>query len=204
MNGWAWAALALYLGWAVLAFGVRAVVQRRRTGDAGFRGISGRPGEASWWAGVLFVAALLAGVVAPVAALAGLTTVSMAVVQGAGLVVPLAGMAATLAAQTNMGASWRVSVDAAERTELVTDGLFTHVRNPVFTAMTVTAVGLALMVPNGVSLPALAARVTAIQLQVRVVEEPYLRVLHGPSYVAYTARAGRFLPGIGRSAAHLP
>ncbi|WP_406164968.1 hypothetical protein [Streptomyces sp. NBC_00996] len=36
------------------------------------RGISGRPGEASWWAGVLFVAALLCGAAAPVAAVAGL------------------------------------------------------------------------------------------------------------------------------------
>ncbi|MEU0042802.1 hypothetical protein [Streptomyces werraensis] len=47
MSGWAWTALALYLGWTGFAFGVRAAVQRRRTGDAGFPGISGHPGEAS-------------------------------------------------------------------------------------------------------------------------------------------------------------
>ncbi|MFD5097430.1 hypothetical protein [Streptomyces albidochromogenes] len=131
MSTWAWTALALYLGWAGFAFGVRAAVQRRRTGDAGFRGISGRPGEASWWAGVLFVAALLGGTAAPVAAPAGLPTPTVTAVQWAGLVITLAGMAATVAAQTNMGTSWRVGVDAAERTTLVTGGLFEHVRNPV-------------------------------------------------------------------------
>ncbi|MDX3134582.1 isoprenylcysteine carboxylmethyltransferase family protein [Streptomyces europaeiscabiei] len=198
VSGWAWTALALYLGWAGFAFGVRAAVQHRRTGDAGFRGISGRLGEASWWTGVLFVTALLGGTAAPVAALAGLPTAAHAAVQWTGLMVTLAGMTATLAAQTNMGTSWRVGVDAGERTTLVTGGLFAYVRNPVFTAMTVTAAGLALMVPNWVSLLALTCLVAAIQLQVRVVEEPYLKAVHGAAYTAYTTRTGRFLPRSGR------
>ncbi|WP_245641238.1 methyltransferase family protein [Streptomyces megasporus] len=162
MTGWAWAALALYLGWAATAFGVRAVLQRRRTGDAGFRGISGRPGTAPWWAGVLFGAALPGGAAAPAAALAGLSALpgtGEAALRWAGLVLTAAGMAFTLAAQTTMGASWRVGVDAGERTTLVTTGLFAQVRNPVFTGMAVAAVGLALMVPNPVALPALAALV---------------------------------------------
>ncbi|MCG3039776.1 isoprenylcysteine carboxylmethyltransferase family protein [Streptomyces sp. S1A] len=200
MNGWDRAALALHLGWAEFAFGVRAALQRRRTGDAGFRGVSGRPGEASWWAGVLFVAALLGGVAAPLAALAGLPTAAVPALRWTGLVAALAGVAATTAAQTNMGASWRVGVDAGERTAPVTGGLFAHVRNPVFAVMTCTATGLALMVPNPVSLLALACLVAAVQLQVRVVEEPCLRAAHGAAYAAYTARAGRFLPGVGRRA----
>ena len=61
MTGWAWAALvlALYGFWLLSAFGVRTLIQRRRTGDSGFRGLSGTPGSASWWAGVLFAVALL-------------------------------------------------------------------------------------------------------------------------------------------------
>lgn len=204
MNAWAWTALILYLGWTGFAFGIRAVRQRRSTGDAGFRGISGRPGEPSWWAGVLFVAALVAGAATPIASLAGLPPLPGAgapPLRWTGLVITLAGMAATLAAQTNMGASWRVGVDAGERTDLVTAGLFAHVRNPVFTAMTATCVGLALIVPNAVALAALVALVAAVELQVRVVEEPYLTSVHGPAYAAYTTRAGRFLPKIGRRTA---
>lgn len=97
-----------------------------------------------------------------------------------------------------MGTSWRVGVDPGERTALVTDGLFAHVRNPVFTAMATASLGLTLIVPNWVSLTALAALVIAIQLQVRVVEEPYLTAVHDPDYAGYTTRTGRFLPGIGR------
>ncbi|MER6997878.1 isoprenylcysteine carboxylmethyltransferase family protein [Streptomyces sp. NPDC000410] len=204
MTAWAWSALALFAGWAVTAFGIRAAVQARRTGDAGFRGISGRPGSASWWAGILFVLALLGGAAAPIASLAGLPELpgtEALVLRGAGLVITLAGIAATLVAQSAMGASWRVGVDAGERTSLVTSGLFAGVRNPVFTAMTVTATGLALMVPNAVAVLALAALVAAVQMQVRIVEEPYLQAVHGAAYSDYTARAGRFLPGIGRRTA---
>lgn len=203
MTTWAWGALALFTGWAVTAFGIRSLIQARRTGDTGFRGLSGRPGTASWWAGVLFVLALLGGGAAPIASPPGLPDLPGAgaqLLRGAGLVITVAGITATLVAQSAMGTSWRVGVDAGERTALVTSGMFAAVRNPVFTAMVATATGLALMVPNAVAVLALTALVTAVQLQVRIVEEPYLRSVHGAAYDAYTARSGRFWPGIGRRA----
>jgi protein-S-isoprenylcysteine O-methyltransferase Ste14 len=40
--------------------------------------------------------------------------------------------------------------------------------------------------------------VVAVQLQVRLVEEPYLRRLHGETYADYAQRVGRFFPGVGR------
>ncbi|NLD75698.1 MAG: isoprenylcysteine carboxylmethyltransferase family protein, partial [Acidimicrobiales bacterium] len=98
-----------------------------------------------------------------------------------------------------MGASWRIGVDPDERTGLVTHGLFALVRNPIFTAMLVTALGLTLMVGNVISLTGLGALFAALEVQVRLVEEPYLRTVHGPDYERYSATAGRFLPGLGRS-----
>lgn len=38
----------------------------------------------------------------------------------------------------------------------------------------------------------------ALELQVRVVEEPYLLRTQGPEYASYALRVGRFLPGAGR------
>ncbi|MGW7286106.1 methyltransferase family protein, partial [Streptomyces sp. NPDC054847] len=198
VSGWAWTALVLYLGWAGFACGVRALLQLRRTGDAGFRGISGRPGEASWWVGVLFVTALLGGTVAPVAALAGLPTAAVTAVQWTGLVVTLAGMAATLAAQTTTGASWRVGVNAGERTMLVTGGLFAHVRNPVFTAMAVTALGLVLMVPSWVSLLAWPAWSPLSSSRSASSRSPTSGPCTALRYAAYTTRTGRFFPKSGR------
>ncbi len=46
-----------------------------------------------------------------------------------------------------------------------------------------------------------ALLLTTIELQVRIVEEPYLTRVHGPDYQAYLASTGRFAPGIGRARA---
>ena len=39
--------------------------------------------------------------------------------------------------------------------------------------------------------------ITGSQLQVRLIEEPYLRQTHGSGYVDYASRVGRFVPGLG-------
>jgi protein-S-isoprenylcysteine O-methyltransferase Ste14 len=190
-------ALALYVLALVVLFGVRSWVQHRRTGSAGFHGISGTPADAGWWGGVLFAVAMVAG--RPLLAVTGtVPTDPPLALQAVGLAVALAGFAATLAAQTGMGTSWRIGVDPGERTELVTSGVFAHVRNPIFTAMVIAQVGIVLMVPTWVSVVALVALVGAVELQVRAVEEPYLLAVHGVGYADYAARTGRFLPGVGR------
>jgi protein-S-isoprenylcysteine O-methyltransferase Ste14 len=61
-----------------------------------------------------------------------------------------------------------------------------------------TALGLAMMVPSVVSIGAVVALLGALQLQVRVVEEPYLLRVHGNAYRNYAREVGRFLPGLGR------
>ncbi|MGC4788720.1 methyltransferase family protein [Micromonospora sp. DT178] len=197
----AWLALPLYLLGLLLAFGWRTLAQWRRTGDTGLRLDAGPPGTLRWWAKLLFVAALVLGAAGPAAALAGLSPVpglDNRPLHVVGLVVTVAGIGATLAAQIAMGTSWRIGVDPGERTSLVTGGAFGLARNPIFTAMAATALGLALMVPNTVALAAWLALVLALQLQVRAVEEPYLIATHGDAYRRYAARVGRFLPGLGR------
>ena len=71
------------------------------------------------------------------------------------------------------------------------------IRNPIFTGMAAVSAGVVLMAPSLIAVLALVCLIAAIQIQVRVVEEPYLRRIHGDPYIRYTARAGRFLPGIG-------
>jgi len=97
-----------------------------------------------------------------------------------------------------MGDSWRIGVDPEESTALVTGGAFAIVRNPIFAAMLPAAVGLALMVPSALALIGAVALVIAVELQVRVVEEPYLLATHGDDYGNYARRVGRFVPSVGR------
>ena len=98
-----------------------------------------------------------------------------------------------------MGSSWRTTVDPEERLALVTDGPFRIVRNPVYTAVMVMVVGLALTVPNLIALIGLVAVIAGSELQVRLIEDPYLHRAHDSAYRHYTTRVGRFVPGIGRS-----
>jgi protein-S-isoprenylcysteine O-methyltransferase Ste14 len=192
-------ALVLYVVALVVVFGVRSWLQRRRTGSTGFRGISGTTADAGWWGGVLFVVASVLGVAGPLLAVTDVVVAHPPLaVQVIGLVLAVAGLLATLMGQTGMGTSWRVGVDPAERTDLVTTGLFGVVRNPVFSAMVLAQAGVALVVPTWVTLLGLVALVVAVQLQVRAVEEPYLRAVHGTAFENYAARVGRFVPGIGR------
>ncbi len=195
-------ALAFYALYLALDFGLRSVVQLRRSGDTGFRGIGGAVGSAEWMAGVLFAVALTLGLAAPVMALLEvvepLGTLSPTPVHVAGVVLFVVGLVATLGAQLAMGSSWRVGVDPDEKTALVTHGPFAWVRNPIFSAMLPTSLGLSLMVPSWLALAGLLALVVALELQVRVVEEPYLRQAHGAAYARYEASVGRFLPQVGR------
>lgn len=195
-------ALILYVLYLALAFGLRTLIQLRRTGSSGFHGLGGRPGSAEWIAGVGFTLALLLGAAAPVLALLDvvepIAALDTTAIHLAGLILALGGIGATFYAQVAMGASWRIGVDPEEKTELVTTGPFALVRNPIFAAMLPTALGLALLVPSWVALLGLAGLVVALELQVRVVEEPHLLQVHGGAYAAYAAQVGRFLPGAGR------
>lgn len=198
----AWAALVLDVVGLLAVFGVRSWLHRRRTGKSGFNGISGAPGSAQWWGGVLFVLALALGLLAPIAVIlrvrTPVTTPLSAVTSGVGMMLLLVGLIGVLLAQTGMGSSWRIGVRDDEETDLVTHGLFSWARNPIFTAMLVAQAGLALMVPSGLALLAFACLLTAVQLQVRLIEEPFLRRQHGNAYLAYATRTGRFVPRVGR------
>jgi len=194
-------ALILFVVYMLAGFVLRTVLQLRRTGDSGFRGLSGTPGSARWWAGVLFAAALIAGLLGPVVALAGLDPIAVLdrdAVAIPGVVLAVAGIVAVVVTQAAMGTSWRIGVDPAETTGLVTTGPFAIVRNPFFTATAITGIGLALMVPNVVAIAGAVVLIIALHLQVRVVEEPYLLATHGNTYQHYAATTGRFLPNIGR------
>lgn len=194
-------AIILFAVFGALGFAWRSWAQRRATGVTGFRGISGRLGSAEWLAGLGFVAALVVAVAAPILQLMGviapLPLLQARWLHAAGAGLAVVGTAATVYAQVDMGESWRIGVDPKETTTLVRSGVFGLVRNPIFTAMLVFGLGIALVTPNVVAVAGYVVLFLSIELQVRVVEEPYLRMVHGDSYRDYLASVGRFVPGVG-------
>jgi protein-S-isoprenylcysteine O-methyltransferase Ste14 len=193
--------LALLALYGLLAFGVRMIVQVRRTGSTGFKGLRGASGSERM-GGLLFASAVVLCIAGPVLQLAdALSSIEALEGEGAsvlGVMLASMGIAITLIAQFAMGDAWRIGVDPSERTELVTHGPFSLVRNPIFVAMIPAFMGVALLAPNAVTIVGAILLMVALELQTRLIEEPYLFKVHGEPYAVYAARVGRFLPGIGR------
>jgi len=117
----------------------------------------------------------------------------------AGEIIRLSGLALVLvsviwigAAQLEMGRSWRIGIREGERARLVTSGLFSISRNPVYLGMIGAAIGLFLSSPTVITMMALTATWLGIQVQVRL-EEQHLSTTLGAEYEAYRQRVRRWL-----------
>jgi protein-S-isoprenylcysteine O-methyltransferase Ste14 len=196
--GWAIGLLVIYLA---LAGGVRVAVALRTTGATGVADVRRGP-PAEVLGGALFITALTMGFSNPVLVAADLLDPledpDRSAFHALGFAFCAIGIIGTFPAQMAMGTSWWIGVDAEERTELVTGGVFSLCRNPIYTFMVLAWIGFALLVPTWLAIVAIAAAVIAFEVQVRLVEEPYLIRSHGDAYLAWASRVGRFVPGIGR------
>ena len=198
MAGWALALMALYLA---LAFGLRVALALRTTGSTGIVSIGAAP-PIERLGGALFFAGVLLGALNPLLALVDAiepwSELDTTAAHATGFALATIGIAGTFAAQMAMGASWRIGVDPAERTELVTGGVFAHCRNPIYTFMLTAWIGFALLVPTWLVAVAGVLLIVGIEIQVRLVEEPHLLRTHGEPYRAWASRVGRFVPALGR------
>jgi len=194
------AALVVFLLFLLIAFAARSWIHYRRTGDHGIR--LRASGPVARLAALLLLAGIALGGLAPTVELLGIArpfaALDVAWLRGIGLAFSIVSMVVIVVAQSQMGAAWRVGVDPRERTTLATHGVFGVVRNPIFTAVMIATAGLALTVPNPVSIAAVVCVLLGLEIQVRWIEEPYLSRIHGTSYRSYARSVGRFLPGIGR------
>jgi protein-S-isoprenylcysteine O-methyltransferase Ste14 len=191
-------ALVLDLVFILVAFGARTILQRHRTGDSGWRlGRPHSPGELAARVLLVGAAVLLAlSVLTTIPGRAGTTTGTAPSVLGA--VAALAGIALAWIAQLQMGASWRIGIDADERTELIRGGVYRQIRNPIYLGMVVFVIGQVGLLPSAWTVAAAVALFAGAEIQVRAVEEPYLGAVHSAEFDRWAAQAGRFIPRVGR------
>jgi protein-S-isoprenylcysteine O-methyltransferase Ste14 len=187
-------ALGLQLAFVGLTFGWRSWIQYRTTGDTGFRLGKGVAPAARLASALMVVGALLGVVGTSVGTRTERRVSPLRVLALAGMA---AGIVGTYRAQLEMGRSWRIGVDAQERTDLVTDGLFRRVRNPIFSFMVLVGASSAIAVPNWATVASALMLASGVDVQARLVEEPYLKEVHGEKYEEYARLAGRFVPGVG-------
>lgn len=110
----------------------------------------------------------------------------------AGVALLLVALAWTIAAQAQMGDSWRIGIDEERRTPLVKEGIFGLSRNPIFLGMQLTLLGLFAVTPNAVTLLVLGLGVVLMHVQVRL-EEEFLSRVHGEQYAEYRRLVRRWL-----------
>jgi protein-S-isoprenylcysteine O-methyltransferase Ste14 len=196
------AAIWMLIAFGVLTFGVRVGIQLRRTGSTGLIGLREGAGAADWLSGLLFIAGMAIAVSSVILVLGDtlepIDSLDVGIVHAVGIACATAGGLGVFAAQLGMGESWRIGVSDDQRTDLVTGGWFSICRNPIYSAMVLGWIGIALMVPTWLAFLGAVLIAIALELQVRYVEEPYLLRTHGEAYRAYASSVGRFLPGLGR------
>ena len=95
-------------------------------------------------------------------------------------------------AQTQMGNSWRIGIDEQRKMELITTGMFSISRNPIFLGMKVNLLGFFLVIPNAVTLTVVVTGFALIDIQVRL-EEQHLLNLNDDSYQNYYKKVRRWL-----------
>ena len=197
--------LAAVLTTAAIAFLWRPWLQRRRYGHSGvllFRS----PDRAQQLRDALVV--LLFVLLAAQALVAALAPESLPLAQAdrravpgaryiAGVVLLASGIALLVAAQLELGASWRIGIDDAARPGLITSGIYARSRNPIFLALLVIIAGYMLLIPTFLSAVLLAAAYIGTRLQIHA-EESYLLRAYGDEYRAYASRVGRLVPGLGK------
>lgn len=113
-----------------------------------------------------------------------------------GVVLCVIGIVSASYCQFAMGKNWRIGVDPDEKTELVTTGIYSKIRNPIYTACMIFGLGLLVLAPNAYMLITGLVGFFAVQAYVRRIEEPYLIGLHGEEYLRYMESTGSFLPRI--------
>lgn len=141
---------------------------------------------------VVLIALLDAFFPRALAALGPMHWLQSGAVSALGWALLLASLAWLLLAQAHMGNSWRIGIDSANSTGLVSTGLFKLSRNPIFLAMRVNLLGLFLLRPNALTLAIAAVGEVLMQAQVRL-EEAHLSQMHGEIYADYCARVRRWI-----------
>ena len=108
-------------------------------------------------------------------------------------VVAVACLVGTIKCWSRMGKDWRMAVTPGEDQSLITDGMFSRVRHPIYALSILLMLCTMAVVPT---IPVLAIGLLHIALMVMkaVNEERHLLARHGATYARYLAGTGRFVP----------
>jgi protein-S-isoprenylcysteine O-methyltransferase Ste14 len=109
-----------------------------------------------------------------------------------GVALCLAGLLFLLWSLVSFGSSFRVGIDEEHPDKLVTEGVFTWSRNPIYVSFWLILLGQFIVFPNWLLGVYLAAATWLFDRQVRR-EEAHLAEHYGAEYASYCGRVRRYL-----------
>jgi protein-S-isoprenylcysteine O-methyltransferase Ste14 len=113
-----------------------------------------------------------------------------------GLVAAIASLAMFIATHRALGRFWSVSLDVREGHKLATEGVYLHVRHPMYAAFWLWAVAQALLLPNWIAGPAGLVGFGTLYF-LRVAREEQMMIdAFGEDYRTYMTRTKRLIPGV--------
>jgi len=114
----------------------------------------------------------------------------------AGTLVFAAALALFYRIHRELGRSWSVTLELRDQHVLVTDGLYRHVRHPMYSAFWLWALAQVLLLPNWIAGPAGLVGFGILYFCRVGTEERMMLAAFGDDYRAYMARTKRIIPGI--------
>lgn len=100
------------------------------------------------------------------------------------------------AVHRQLGRNWSITLEIREDHALVTEGLFKHIRHPMYSSFWLWAIAQALLLPNWLAGCAGLVSIAALYFGRVAREEAMMRETFGPQYDAYMNRTKRIVPWI--------
>lgn len=109
-----------------------------------------------------------------------------------GFTIGICGILITFIAQLQMKNSWRLGIDEQEKLELITSGLFSITRNPIYLSLGISFIGFFLIAPNIGSIIFLILMFYGIAQKVND-EQEFLAGKFGEEYEKYRSNVNKWI-----------
>lgn len=122
----------------------------------------------------------------------------LAVVDGVGVALCVAGMLVAFWARRTLAGNWSASVTYKEKHELITNGPYRFVRHPIYSGLILMMLGTMLVMGRLDSVVGFALRLVAYYFKMRKEEEVMSRHF-AEEYAKYMERVGALVPGLKKA-----
>lgn len=110
-----------------------------------------------------------------------------------GIVLGILGDIIFIISVLTMKESWRAGVSYEEKTDLITSGIYQISRNPAFLGFDLVYVGIGFMFFNPILVIISFLAIIMFHLQIKYVEEPFLKQVFKEQYFQYYQQVNRYI-----------